>query len=137
MLRHQLHSGFCPLLKHVIPKVVPPFLMGLALASGRSILEPAGISFVRHGGSFWLLLTAATPVTPPLPKPCHTSPMQWEVLALSRNSFGGRRDLLRKVRKGQSEIKVILLHWLESVAVLGWQEWGVECSCIWSASPKS
>jgi len=36
--------------------------MGLALASGRSVLELAGIGSAGHGGSFWQLLTEATPV---------------------------------------------------------------------------
>ena len=48
--------------------------MGLALARGGSILEPAGIGSVRHRGSFWQLLTEATPVATPLPKPCHANP---------------------------------------------------------------
>jgi len=50
-------SFFLPVLKYVIPE-----LMGLAWASGGSILEPAGTSSVRHGGSFWQLLTEATPI---------------------------------------------------------------------------
>jgi len=33
---------------YVIPEVLPPSLMGWALASSGSILEPAGICFVRH-----------------------------------------------------------------------------------------
>ena len=38
--------------------------MGSALASGGSILEPAGTGSVRHGGSFWQLLTESHPCTP-------------------------------------------------------------------------
>jgi len=38
--------------------------MGLALVSSGSVLEPAGISAIRHGGSFWQLLTEATSVAP-------------------------------------------------------------------------
>ena len=38
--------------------------MGSALASSRSILEPASIGSVGHGGSFQQLLTAAIPVAP-------------------------------------------------------------------------
>jgi len=41
-----------PLLKYVIPWALPPSLIGLALASDRSILELAGIGSVRHEGSF-------------------------------------------------------------------------------------
>jgi len=37
----------------------------LALASGGSILTPAGIDSIRHGGSFLQLLTEATPIAPP------------------------------------------------------------------------
>ena len=43
---------FSPLLKSVIPAVLPLSLMGSALASGGSVLEPAGIGSVGHGGSF-------------------------------------------------------------------------------------
>ena len=52
-------QGFSPLLKHVLPEVLPPLLMGSALGSGGSILEPAGIGSVRHRGSFQQLLTEA------------------------------------------------------------------------------
>jgi len=39
--------------------------MGLALPSGGSVLEPAGIGSIGHGGSCWKLLTEATPAAPP------------------------------------------------------------------------
>ena len=68
-------AGFY-LLKHVLPEVLPPSLIGLALARSRSILEPAGISCIRHGGSFWQLLTEATHVDPSLRKSCHANPQQ-------------------------------------------------------------
>jgi len=61
-------------LKYVIPEALLPSLIGLALASGGSILEPAGTGFIRYGGSFSQLLTEATPIAPPLPKPCHANP---------------------------------------------------------------
>ncbi|PKU39851.1 hypothetical protein llap_9848 [Limosa lapponica baueri] len=42
--------------------VLPLLLMGsVTLASGGSVLEPAGIGSVRHGGSFWHLLIEDTP----------------------------------------------------------------------------
>jgi len=66
------HSFFLPFLKYVIPEVLPPSL--IALASGGSVSEPAGIGFIRHGGSFSQLLTETTPVGPRLPKPCHANP---------------------------------------------------------------
>ena len=46
---------FSLLLKYVIPEALPPSLMGSALASSGSILEPAGIGSIGHGeasGSF-------------------------------------------------------------------------------------
>jgi len=70
LLSHR--SFLLPLLKYIVTEVLPPLLMGLALASGGSVLEPAGTGFIRHGGSFSQLLTEATPIAPPLPKPCHT-----------------------------------------------------------------
>jgi len=71
---------FLPLLKYVIPEVLPPSLIGLALASGGSVLEPAGTGCIRHGGSFSQLLTEATPMAPPLPKPCHANPQhRWKL----------------------------------------------------------
>jgi len=66
------HRFFLPLLKDVITESLPPSLIDLT--SGGSVLEPAGIGSVRHGGSFSQLLTEATPISPPLPKPCHTNP---------------------------------------------------------------
>ena len=64
---------FFPLLKYVIPEVLPPLLMGSALASGAFVLEPAGTGFIKHGGSFSQLLTEATPIAPLLPKSCHAN----------------------------------------------------------------
>ncbi|GAB0206876.1 hypothetical protein GRJ2_003153200 [Grus japonensis] len=62
----------------VLLPLIPEVLIGLALASGGSILELAGIGSVRPRGSFWQLLTEATPVAPPphIPKPCHANPTQ-------------------------------------------------------------
>ena len=67
---------FFSLLKSVIPEALLPSLMGSALASSGSILEPAGIGSVGHEGNFQQLLTEATPVAPPPPKPCHADPVQ-------------------------------------------------------------
>jgi len=61
-----------------IPEALPPSLMGSALASGGSILEPAGVGSTGHRGSFWQLLTEATPVAPLLPKPGHANPVHPE-----------------------------------------------------------
>jgi len=65
-----LHRWFFSLLKYVITEVLPPSPMGSALASSRSVLEPAGIGSIGHQGSFQHLLTEATPVapSPPVPK---------------------------------------------------------------------
>ena len=51
-----------PLLNSAILEALPPLLM--ALASGRSILEPAGIGSAGHRGRFQQLLTEATSVAP-------------------------------------------------------------------------
>jgi len=32
----------------------------------------------QTGGSFWKLLTETSAVAPPLPKPCHANPVQWQ-----------------------------------------------------------
>ena len=53
--------SFFPLLKYVITEVLPPLLMGLALASGGSVLELAGTGSVGHGGK---LLAASRNTTP-------------------------------------------------------------------------
>jgi len=63
---HRFVFFFVSLLKYVIPEALP---IGLDLASRGSVLELAGTGFVRHGGSFWQLLTEATPIVPLLPKP--------------------------------------------------------------------
>ena len=62
------------LLKHPIPEALPPSLMGLALTSVRSALEPAGVGSIRHGGRFWQLLTEDTPI-PAFHPPCHANPL--------------------------------------------------------------
>ena len=49
--------------------------MGSALATGGSILGPAGTGSVQHRGSFWCLLTEATPAVSPLPNRCHINPV--------------------------------------------------------------
>jgi len=59
-----LHSSFFPLFQYIIPEALPPSLMGSALASSGSVLDPAGIGSIRHRGSFQQLLTAATPTAP-------------------------------------------------------------------------
>lgn len=66
-----LHSP--PLLKHLIPEKLPPLLMGSALASRGSVLEPGGLGSIRHRRSFSQLVTEATPVALPLPKPCQAN----------------------------------------------------------------
>jgi len=68
------HIFFLPLLKYVITEALAPSLTSLALISVESVLEPPGIGFIRHGGSFSQLLTESTTISPPLPKPCHANP---------------------------------------------------------------
>ena len=65
---------FLPFVKSIITEALPLFLIALALASSRSVLEPAGTGCIRYGGSFSQLLTEATPIAPLLPKSCHTNP---------------------------------------------------------------
>jgi len=67
---------FFRLFKYIITDALPPLLTHSALASGGSILELAVTGSTRHGGSFWHLLTEATPAASPLPKPCHANPTQ-------------------------------------------------------------
>jgi len=47
-----LQKVFFFLLKYVVTKVLPLLLMGLVVASGRSISKPDGIGSIRHNGSF-------------------------------------------------------------------------------------
>ena len=54
---------FFSFLNYVIPEALPS-LTGSALASSRSVSEPAGVGSIGHGGSFWQLLTEAAPVVP-------------------------------------------------------------------------
>ena len=62
-----------PLLKYFIPEVLPLSLMGSALATGRSVLEPVALAPSEVGeasGSF----SQKPPLQPPLlPKPCHAN----------------------------------------------------------------
>jgi len=75
---------FFPLLNYVMLEMLPPPLMGSDLASGRSILEPSSTGFIRHGGSFWQLLT---PIPSPLPKPCHANPIQFVMLLRAKTNL--------------------------------------------------
>lgn len=76
--QHLLFSSLFFPHKCVITEVLLTPLIGLALFCGRSSLELAGNGSVRVGGSFWQLSTEATPVAPPPPVPCHTSPIPQE-----------------------------------------------------------
>jgi len=60
-------------MNYVIPEALPPLLVGSALASSGSILEPSGTGAMGHRGSFQQLLTEAPPCSPLLPKPCHAN----------------------------------------------------------------
>jgi len=82
---------FFPLLNYVITEVLPPLLIGLALASSGSILEPAGIGSIRHRGSFSQLLTEATPIAP-----------RYRTLATqSHNTKDQQRNILSKTTARQ------------------------------------
>ena len=67
-----VRQGFFALLKYIIPEELPLSLMGLALASGGSVLEPVGVGSIGHRGNLRQLLTEATPVAHPTTKtlPC-------------------------------------------------------------------
>jgi len=75
-----------PLLQYIIPEALPQSLMGLALASSGSMLEPAGISSVGHGGSFQQLLTETTSVAAPATKALRCSPNMCGQLLFLRSS---------------------------------------------------
>jgi len=47
-----LFTVFFPLLNYIITEALPLLLIGSFLASGVSILEPAGTGSTRHRGSF-------------------------------------------------------------------------------------
>lgn len=75
-----------PLVKYIIPVSLAPPLMDLAMARGRSILEPPGIGSVGHVGSFCQLLSECTLVAPPATRSYLTNPIQqnkgtnWQLL---------------------------------------------------------
>ena len=88
-----------PVLEYLITEVLPLLLIGWALGSGGSVLEPADIGSVGHRGSFHQLLTEATSVAPSLPKPCHASPIQmvsgaWE--AFGKESKTKRNEVVAR-----------------------------------------
>lgn len=60
-------------LKSVIPGMLPPPLVGSALACSGSILLPAGIGSDRYEGNFWHLLTEVSPVAPATKALLHNS----------------------------------------------------------------
>lgn len=68
-----LHSSI-PILYNVIPDALPLLLIDSSMASGGSILEPAGICSLGHEGNFWQHLTEATCVAPPATKPLPSKP---------------------------------------------------------------
>ncbi|KAJ7396931.1 hypothetical protein BTVI_140397 [Pitangus sulphuratus] len=82
-------------------KVLPPSLIVLALASCEAALEPAGIGSVRHLGSFWQLLTEATPVRLYLPIPSITKTLPYKPI----QHFKGKDNL--KVPMQHTWIRVV------------------------------
>ena len=89
-------ATFSPLLKHIIAEALPLLLIGLALASGESILELVGIGFIRRRGHFWQLLTEPTPVSLPTTKtlPCKTStPSQIQTSDLASDPYSNFKFL--------------------------------------------
>jgi len=76
-LQNAVKEVFSSFLKYVIPEALPPSLVGSALASCRSVLEPADFGSIGHRGSFQQLLKEATPVALLLPKPGCTNPVHW------------------------------------------------------------
>jgi len=74
-LQFLLQRGFFPLLNYFISEALPPPLMGSAVVSSGSILEPAGSGSMGHrraSSSF----SQKPPLYPPLPKPCHANPIE-------------------------------------------------------------
>lgn len=66
-------AAIISLLKYAVTDMLPALLMGSALVSSGSFLEPSDIGSVRHEASFWQLLRDAIPEPPLLPKLCHAS----------------------------------------------------------------
>jgi len=90
-----LRLVFFPLLNYVIPEVLPPLLMVSALAISRSVLELAGTGSIGHSGSFWQLLTEATPVA---------RPTRYQNLATQTQYKKGSRfcNMCRFIKKGKN-----------------------------------
>lgn len=76
LLRYNFFFFF---LKYLIPETLPLSLIGLALASNGSVLEPIGIVSTGHRNSFWQLLTKSTSAAPLLLKP-HQSNSIYNIL---------------------------------------------------------
>lgn len=81
ILSHILTFLFCLLLcsfllflEYFVIEMLPMSPIGSALASGRSVLEPAVNGSVKHGGSSSCLHTEATSVGLSLPKPYCADP---------------------------------------------------------------
>jgi len=105
-----------PLLKYVVTETVTTLLIGSALASSESTLEPAETSSVKHGGSFWCLLTKDTSAAPLLSKSCHVNPIQycfttlWEkqkawCLKTSRGGGASTSSLLKSICSNKGKEK--------------------------------
>lgn len=69
------HNCFFSLFKAVIPEALPSPLMFLALASGRPILDLAGIGSVSYWGRFWQIFIDTTPSSHPITEtlPCQSN----------------------------------------------------------------
>ena len=83
---------FLPFLEYGVTEALPTLLMSSGLASSRSTLEPAVTGSVQHGGSYWQLLTEATPAALPLPKPWQVNQMHspYSCAIMCRNRFAYR-----------------------------------------------
>jgi len=81
-----LSPGCCCAVFLTLLKYAITLLIASALASSGFVFEPAGNDSVQHRSTSWHLLTKATPAAPPLPKPCHTNPIQ-ELMLEQRKSM--------------------------------------------------
>ena len=66
---------FLPLLKSVIPEELPPSLMGLALGSGRAVLELAGTGLYQTWGKLLAASDRSHPYSPPATKTLPRKPI--------------------------------------------------------------
>ncbi|KAJ7409541.1 hypothetical protein WISP_113883 [Willisornis vidua] len=90
------------------PKVQPPLLMGSAVVSVESVLEPAVIGSAGHRGSFWQLLTQGPPVANPIHLSNYTLPIVPSTSQEDRkDGIKSKKDRMKYIQTNSTVLRIL------------------------------